>query len=553
MTPRGHARIARVVAIGLAALIAGAIGLAPRAGTPPRAGSPTRDAGVDAEPGSLDDDSPDLAPDAWLAPELAELGDQTPGFDPTRTAPLGFDHVKHDRQVDTAGAEPIACRACHDLTDDGRPRGRPGHGACFGACHGAAPGRGRPLTVPDAQVPLCGRCHAGAALAARVAGASTPLVVAYPPFAFDRDWSLTLSHQTHAGDCAGCHRGSPAPPHTRCLGCHRPRAAAGAPPPITACTTCHAAVYGPAAGPSLVGGDLRLRGFDHARHRAAAPRAACTSCHGAITATASIALPTPTTATCATAGCHDGAAAFATTVACTRCHTRAAGASYRAPRPTARYDHRSHAGRQPAACETCHQLDPRGEARAPITPRARPATPTTSPAPRPGSAAPATSRPSRGATCAPIAPRRRRPSSARGSRTPRTPPRARPVTSRRRPASSRWCAATPGARARATGSRPGRRRTSRTAPAATRSASRATATPIGAPPRGRCAPGFATRPTCAGRIRRRAPRATAASTARPPVAAVPAPRKPACAPCHDGAIAFKLTGTGCVRCHGPRP
>jgi c(7)-type cytochrome triheme protein len=31
---------------------------------------------------------------------------------------------------------------------------------------------------------------------------------------------------------------------------------------------------------------------------------------------------------------------------------------------------------------------------------------------------------------------------------------------------------------------------------------------------------------------------------------VPAPEKRACAGCHDGGAAFKLTGTGCARCHG---
>jgi hypothetical protein len=35
------------------------------------------------------------------------------------------------------------------------------------------------------------------------------------------------------------------------------------------------------------------------------------------------------------------------------------------------------------------------------------------------------------------------------------------------------------------------------------------------------------------------------------VAAVPAPPKRACARCHDGGAAFKLTGHGCARCHTP--
>ena len=31
---------------------------------------------------------------------------------------------------------------------------------------------------------------------------------------------------------------------------------------------------------------------------------------------------------------------------------------------------------------------------------------------------------------------------------------------------------------------------------------------------------------------------------------LPPPAKATCAPCHDGAIAFKLTGHACSRCHG---
>jgi hypothetical protein len=33
------------------------------------------------------------------------------------------------------------------------------------------------------------------------------------------------------------------------------------------------------------------------------------------------------------------------------------------------------------------------------------------------------------------------------------------------------------------------------------------------------------------------------------VIALPAPPKQTCVPCHDGAKAFSLTGTGCTRCH----
>ncbi|HET9622471.1 MAG TPA: cytochrome c3 family protein, partial [Kofleriaceae bacterium] len=37
------------------------------------------------------------------------------------------------------------------------------------------------------------------------------------------------------------------------------------------------------------------------------------------------------------------------------------------------------------------------------------------------------------------------------------------------------------------------------------------------------------------------------------VRALATPGKPTCAPCHDGQTAFKLTGTACLRCHPGRP
>jgi c(7)-type cytochrome triheme protein len=33
-------------------------------------------------------------------------------------------------------------------------------------------------------------------------------------------------------------------------------------------------------------------------------------------------------------------------------------------------------------------------------------------------------------------------------------------------------------------------------------------------------------------------------------ATIATPKKPACAPCHDGKRAFKMTGHGCAKCHG---
>lgn len=535
--------VAIAIAAGLALLVRSAHG-GPDAGAP------------DAERGSLDDDTPDETPDAALAPELAGLVGAAASFDASRAAPIGFDHMHHDRQVEIAGHDPVACRACHDLTDDGRPRGRPDHRACFGACHGPAPARARTLVVPAAQVRLCSACHAGAALAARAAGSATPLTVAYPPYTIDRDWALVLSHKVHASDCASCHRGA-TPPHTRCLGCHRARPAPGAPvagaaPPIGACTLCHTPGFGPVAGPSLIPGPIALTGFAHDRHRAVAPAATCTACHAAIAQTDGITLPPPTTASCATAGCHDGRAAFATTAACTRCHTLAAPTTYEVPRPTARYSHADHAGRlDDAACATCHALDAGGRARPPdhaacvgchaadfaaIAPTIcgachvavepwrhllpdRPPPATTEFGARLAHA----SHPGPCATCH-VA------SAATGELAP-----------------AAGHAACAGACHGATGPAPhladcagchalglsaARERDRRAAPWSVRA-------------RFRHAPHLAAPSTCAtchGGL----DRATS-------IEAIPPPKKAACAPCHDGAVAFKLTGTGCVRCHGPQP
>ncbi|MCE9580869.1 MAG: cytochrome c3 family protein, partial [Deltaproteobacteria bacterium] len=364
--------------------------------------------------------------------------------------------------------------------------------------------------------------------------------------------ALTLSHQTHANDCATCHRGSAAAPHTRCLACHRARASADATPPITACTTCHAPVYGPAAGPSLTGGELRLRGFDHARHRAAEPTAACTSCHAAIARTEGIALPTPTSASCATAGCHDGAAAFATTIACTRCHTRAAAPSYRAARPTARYSHASHAARQAAACAACHRLDAQGEAPAPDHAACVGchADDFASAAPRICGACHVATEPWRH-LIADRPPAAITEFGARLSHATHAQPCARChvaapsgelATARGHAACAGAChAATSGPAPRlddcagchALGLAGDREADRRGAPWSVRARFR-----HGPHLRGTPAPACT---ACHGGV----DRATS-------IAAIPTPKKPACAPCHDGAVAFKLTGTSCVRCHGPR-
>jgi c(7)-type cytochrome triheme protein len=271
---------------------------------------------------------------------------------------IGFDHVVHDGQVTVTGAAAIPCSDCHALGKNGRLRGRPGHAACFGACHGAAPTKKTPRTGDREKV--CAACHA-----------EKSSKVAYPPYALDPDFGLALSHAAHdqTVPCRTCHDANGAPAggtsHGRCTACHlAPRTSSI--PAMTSCSSCHAPAWGPARSAELITGPLALPGFSHARHAKKAPGAACKQCHAQVAAAAAADLPGPTTADCATSGCHDGGKAFATTEACTRCHTGAPTTSYQLVRPDRRFSHEKHRARLPdATCASCHALDRRGEATAP--------------------------------------------------------------------------------------------------------------------------------------------------------------------------------------------
>ena len=278
---------------------------------------------------------------------------------------VGFDHIVHEGRVAVIGRDPIACAACHTVGANGALIGRPDHRACFGACHGAAPTRGAPIDAERA--PLCATCHAPSQLAAR-----RP-TVAYPPYPLDPDYGLTFGHDRHAAAaaCTGCHATPGAArrrfePHARCASCHAAKVA----PLMTACGACHPAAYGANARPRLVRGELAVgAAYDHRRHAGRAPTApaqACAQCHVAIATATGVELPSPARSTCVGQGCHDGAAAFATTEQCVRCHPRAPTERFAVARPTTRFSHGGHAARAPlAACRTCHGLDRNGQPEAP--------------------------------------------------------------------------------------------------------------------------------------------------------------------------------------------
>jgi c(7)-type cytochrome triheme protein len=123
------------------------------------------------------------------------------------------------------------------------------------------------------------------------------------------------------------------------------------------CARCHPPATGKPQPPELsVVKDSVTATFSHARHAArSAAGKDCTTCHAAIRATDDSELPRPTVRECAP--CHDGKTAFATTVACTRCHDRVA-APFAVSRPAARFEHAGpHAevvGKTP--CATCHPI-----------------------------------------------------------------------------------------------------------------------------------------------------------------------------------------------------
>lgn len=280
---------------------------------------------------------------------------------------VGFDHIVHERDLDVKGVGGLPCARCH-TEKKGKLVGKPGHAACFGECHGPAPRPPRRGTKPvlGDRAKLCTSCHRAALLEKPYTG---KLPAWYPPYTEEQDFNISFGHQQHAPiACAQCHdmRGRPAKqaPHQRCLGCHDGSGAQGRGHAMTSCASCHPRAVGTPQPPELaVVRDSVSATFSHTRHAArGAAGKDCGTCHAPIRGTNDIQLPRPTQAECATAGCHDGKAAFATTTACTRCHDQAPD-RFEVHRPTARF---SHAGVHEGAvasrtCNACHPLSARGE------------------------------------------------------------------------------------------------------------------------------------------------------------------------------------------------
>lgn len=300
---------------------------------------------------------------AWLVAFACVLGISLGRAQVPSSIP-NFDHNLHARDIAVSGANPIECAACH-AQKNGVLIGRPDHRACFGACHGAPPAKARPgktFPVPEEQKHVCVSCHTEAALAAPLA---KTVPVPYPPY-LPTDFALALPHRRHdAVACGACHfLANPAkPPHKRCLGCHDGSGAAGKGPAMTACSGCHTPGSGSPLPPTMSAPiDTVTSEFSHPKHAARGGAGAqCATCHQAVRETDDSILPRPKQASCAIAGCHDGKGAFAATIACTKCHTAAPKGRFDVERPPDRYEHATTHRDVKLPCATCHPLGPTGE------------------------------------------------------------------------------------------------------------------------------------------------------------------------------------------------
>lgn len=318
----------------------------------------------------------------------------------------GFDHVWHEGQIFVSGKAAVSCDACHTIDQDGTLVGRPDHNRCFAVCHTPMPPSrvlGRPYRVDEDLARQCRTCHSADALADAARGGRTRLTVSYPPYGIgcgrdddsecDIDFSIQMSHAKHdraatetGRDCGACHMtvGTSARPstdmHARCAACHaravdvrtgvdepdtekRTQASGARMPPMTACTACHRPAHGPRTRPSMNRGAFPVtKAFSHARHASVEPLR-CRTCHTAVARVDTTELPSPTMAACQS--CHNGTRAFrATGPTCRRCHTRPAlGVPVRS-RQIKRFEHTNHQMAN-IACVGCHELDERGTPKPP--------------------------------------------------------------------------------------------------------------------------------------------------------------------------------------------
>jgi c(7)-type cytochrome triheme protein len=272
------------------------------------------------------------------------------------TANRRFDHDRHASSAGAAG-KTVPCAGCHD------DKQKAEHGRCA-SCH-VFPSSCSVMQTPGVAAParVCRTCH-------------TPtrpecLPRDMPPLPAAGSFSAKFTHAKHLAtgpsierDCALCHRAQAAAPpaqkpHVLCSGCHNPN---GVKPSMAECTSCH----GARAKPAPPAGDpYRLSTFDHRSHANASKLTSCLQCHDKPVGD----LPKPSMLGCQTR-CHDGKKAFsATGTRCTACHKTPVQAQVPAARRELGFSHAEHRKHNVKIddCAACHTTDADGVLAAPGT------------------------------------------------------------------------------------------------------------------------------------------------------------------------------------------
>lgn len=236
-----------------------------------------------------------------------------------------YAHAGHADKLAKAGKPAVACSSCHALDKKLQPLppGKRNHKPCTDCHVGAGFSRG----------PRCLTCHSSIQT-------FRPGRPWFPPWRSPGEFHVAFAHARHVaalaatpqpcGDCHAKESGRPTPPsgHAQCGSCHAATAGQSAPakPEMTTCDGCHQP--GPPPPPVAATPDAGLyrvtARFSHVEHErksgARGAAAACVSCHLGLGAADAPERPLrPPMTVCES--CHDGKAAFdARGVQCGKCH-----------------------------------------------------------------------------------------------------------------------------------------------------------------------------------------------------------------------------------------
>lgn len=228
-----------------------------------------------------------------------------------------FSHPEHTAKLQLRGQPLIECKSCHQLaagTFQPLAPGHDDHHPCTD-CHGGA---------DFSRGPHCLTCHSSV----RTMKPGKPW---FPPFRTPGEFHVTFGHAKHVSlaggnDCGGCHTGqldsarAQHSSHTSCARCH----STGSLPDMNNCGGCHKPGAAPSQSAANEPSAFRVSTFSHATHQSAAAKksasTACSACHVGLGQMEHPDRP----AMKACERCHDGRQAFdARGTHCGKCHSRA--------------------------------------------------------------------------------------------------------------------------------------------------------------------------------------------------------------------------------------